>query len=158
MATTAKPKDYLGQAAALYGDIVRRWRYIRDPWGKELITFSPRQLYSMVLGADGVGLGRGRGGGDCDCVASLSGALLRSIGFPVRLATTAPTGFPPGNHYTHVFVQTQIPGFGWVTFDPVVYPQHGLGYTTPHSRIAFFDLAGRQIGGRGNNQRTDRRR
>jgi hypothetical protein len=52
--------------------------------------------------------------------------------------------------YGHVFVQAKIPGQGWLTFDPVVHPKHGLGHTPAHSRIAYFDLYGRQLGATGN--------
>lgn len=150
LATLAPPKNYLAQVSNLYRDMQRRWRYVKDPVSRELLTFGPHALWQLVLAGDGRGVGRGRGAGDCDCAAAAMGAMLEAIGMPVRLAVTAPPGSPPGRLFAHVFVQANIPKMGWVTVDPVVYPQHGLGYTPKHSRIAFFTLEGRKIGARGN--------
>ena len=150
LATLARPKDYLGQVRAIYEDAVRHWRYVRDPLTRELLTFGPHELWTLVLAGDGRGVGRGRGAGDCDCIAAAVGAELESIGFPVRIAVTAPPHASPGPLFGHVFVQAQVPRHGWVTVDPVVHPRHGFGYTPSHSRIAFFDLAGNLLGARGN--------
>lgn len=150
LATAAPPKNYLAQVANLYNDMQRRWRYVKDPVSRELLTFGPHALWQLVLAGDGRGVGRGLGAGDCDCASAAMGAMLEAIGMPVRLAVTAPPGSPPGRMFAHVFVQTQIPKMGWVTVDPVVYPKHGLGHTPAHSRIAFFSLGGRFIGSQGN--------
>lgn len=152
LATTAKPRDYLGQLNAVYDSFVKNWRYVRDPLGKEFIHASPDAIYHMIIGGgkDDLGVGRGLGAGDCDDAAIALGAQLRSIGFPVRLAVTAPPGFPSGPSFTHVFAQASVPGVGWLTVDPVPYPRRGLGYTPEHSRIAYFNLEGRLIGHNGN--------
>lgn len=150
LATTANPKDYLGQVRAIYDDIIKRWRYVKDPLDREMLTFDPHALAQLVLGLDGVGVGKGKGAGDCDCIASAAGAALRSIGFPVRIGVTASPGSPAGRMFGHVFVQTQIPGMGWITFDPVLHPKRQFGAVPAHSRIAFFNLDGRVIGQRGN--------
>lgn len=152
-ATRAGPKDYLGQIRNIYNQFVTRdWRYVKDPFGNELIHKSPNAIYNLVIGGGkgNPGLGSGRGGGDCDDASIALGSLLRSIGFPVRLGVTAPPGFPAGPEFTHVFIQASVPGLGWLTVDPVPYPRRGLGYTPVHSRIAFFDLNGRMLGYKGN--------
>jgi len=150
LATMAGSKDYLAQAANIFNDVVRRWRYVKDPVSRELLTLGPDALANLVLGLDGVGVGRGRGAGDCDCVAAATGALLESIGIPTRIAVTAPPGSLSGPLFAHVFVQAQIPQIGWVTVDPVVYPANGFGFTPRHSRIAYFDHYGRILGSAGN--------
>jgi len=150
LATMAGPKDYLGQVRNVYEDLIRRWRYVNDPFGTELLTYGPRALATMVLGLDGRGVGRGKGAGDCDCVAAATGASLMSIGRPVRLAVIAPRGAPPGDVFTHVFVQAHVPRVGWVTVDPVVHPRRGFGSTPDHSRIAIFGLNGGLLGYAGN--------
>lgn len=153
LAADAPAKDYFRQAKSIFDHLVKRqWKYVRDPVNQELVTTSPEALYKYVLAGDGVGVGNGIGAGDCDDIAAGTGALLYSIGFPVRLATTAPVGVPAGNMFGHIFVQTQIPRVGWVTVDPVVYPKNGFGFTPPNSRIAFYDLTGRLISKHGNAQ------
>ena len=150
LATTARPKDYLGQLRAVYRDFVNRWRYVKDPAHKELVTQSPEAVKRFLLALDGVGLGRGRGGGDCDCATVAIGAELMAIGFPVRIATTADPGARPGNLFGHVFAQAKVPNIGWVTVDPVLHPAHPPFRTARHSRIAFWDLQGNLLGYNGN--------
>lgn len=150
LATNAGPKDYLGQVESIYNYATDRWRYVRDPVHKELVTTSPSALYRLVLAGDGRGVGSGRGAGDCDDITAGLGALLYSIGFPVRMATTAPPGTLAGKMFGHIFVQAKIPKKGWVTVDPVVHPYKKFGSVPKHSRIAFFDLDGRLVGKRGN--------
>lgn len=150
VASTAPPKDYLAQVRAIYGDVVRRWRYVKDPVSRELLTRSPEQIWRLVLAGDGIGVGAGRGAGDCDDVAAATGALLESIGSRVRIGVTAPIGSPPGRMFGHVFVQTLVPGHGWITVDPVLHPHRGFGAVPYHSRIAFFNLNGELLEKRGN--------
>lgn len=75
-----------------------------------------------------------------------------SIGFPVRIATTAEPSAPAGNMFGHVFPQALVPGLGWITVDPVLHPHRKAFATAPHSRIAFWDLSGRLLGYSGNVQ------
>lgn len=147
-AARAKPKDYSGQAREILADFLHRWRYVKDPVGRELITTAPEQLYDLVMGGD-----RGIGASDCDDATSAIAAQLASIGFPVRLATTAPVGMPAGRMFSHIFAQAHIPGRGWTTVDPVLYPHRsGFGFIPPSARIAFFDLTGKLIDFKGNAQ------
>lgn len=151
LATQAPSKNYLGQARAIFDFLTKKkWKYVRDPVDRELVTTSPDALYKLVLGGDGIGVGNGYGAGDCDDIAAGTGALLRSIGFPVRLACTAPPGTIAGKMFGHIFVQAQVPNVGWITVDPVVYPKNGFGHVPIHSRIGFFDLDGNFVGKRGN--------
>lgn len=156
LASTAKRNgqtaDYFGQLSAIYNDFVRRWRYVKDPVGKELVARSPQQIFNLVMGgkSEAPGVGLGYGAGDCDDAAVAMGAQLMSIGIPVRIATIAPQLAGPGNMMSHVFVQGLIPGFGWVSADPVVYPKHNIGYTPPYSRIVFYGLDGEVIQKAGN--------
>lgn len=152
LATTAPPKDYLGQVEAIYNSFVKNWRYVKDPFGSELVTMSPNAVYNLVIGGrpNDPGIGRGRGAGDCDDATIALGSQLLAIGMPVRIAVTAPPGMPSGPYFTHVFAQASIPGVGWLSVDPVPYPVHGVGYTPKNSRIAYFDLDGKLIGYQGN--------
>ncbi len=152
LATTANPKDYLGQAKAIFDDFIKRWRYVKDPFGRELVTKSPEQIYKLVMGGRSTdpGVGLGMGAGDCDDAAAAIGAQLVAIGMPVKLCVSAPIGASAGPLMSHIFVQAAIPGHGWVTVDPVVWPRHGFGYTSPHSRLACYDLTGKLLQTSGN--------
>lgn len=152
LATRAPPKDYYRQAEAIFLDFVKRWKYVKDPFGRELVTQSPAQIYKLVMGGRSTdpGVGLGLGAGDCDDAAIAIGAQLVAIGQPVRICVTAPLTAPPGASMTHVFVQSFIPSHGWITCDPVVWPLHGYGYTSPYSRIACYDLTGKLLSTAGN--------
>lgn len=150
LASTARPKDYFGQVKAIYDSFVKTWRYVKDPLDRELLSFSPDVLYRLVIGADGKGAGAGYGVGDCDCASAAIGSLLQSIGFPVRLATTADPRAPMGGTFGHVFAQALIPRMGWITVDPVLHPLQGLGAVAPHSRLAIWTLDGELIAAKGN--------
>lgn len=150
VAARAKPKDFLGQLEQLYGDFIRRWRYVKDPVSRELVTAGPEAVWRLVLAGDGVGMGEGLGAGDCDCATVALGAECESIGFPVRIATTAPRFSGPGPMFGHVFIQAAVPKIGWITLDPVLHPKKKFGATTKYSRIAIWDLQGRLQSARGN--------
>ena len=131
IATKAPPKDYLAQLRLLYDDFTKnRWRYVRDPLFAELVHIDGKAIVNDLFGA---AMPRGIGAGDCDCATAAFGAAAASIGFPVRLVTSTPitsrSGLP-GHIYPEIFVSG--PGLNrWIPADPVVYPQHGLGYHTP---------------------------
>lgn len=148
IASTAPPKNFVGQLRRVYDDFTRRWRYVRDPVSREMLTNSPEAIWRLTMAGDGVGAGAGYGVGDCDCVSAALGAVLESIGFKTRLGTTA--NGPPGSLFGHVFIQASVPGFGWVTLDPVLHPRKSFGAVANHSRIGFWDLEGRFLGFRGN--------
>lgn len=150
VASTAPPKDFVGQLRAIYNDFIHRWRYVKDPASRELLTNSPEAIWRLTMGGDGVGVGAGKGAGDCDCAATALGAQLEAIGFKTRLGTTADFKAPPGRLFGHVFIQAQVPGFGWVTVDPVLHPKRSFGAVAKHSRIAWWDLDGNFLGFRGN--------
>jgi len=154
LASKADSKDYAGQVSEIFSDFVKRWKYVKDPVGKELVTTSPEQIFHLVMGGTSAdpGAGFGIGVGDCDDATVAIGAQLQSIGIPVRIATIAPEGAPKGRLMSHVFCQANVPGMGWVTVDPVVHPTNGVFYTPPNSRLAAFNLDGKFLGGSGNLQ------
>jgi hypothetical protein len=150
VASLAGPKDFVGQLRCLYKDFINRWRYVKDPVSKEMLTASPEAMWRLTMAGDGVGVGFGKGAGDCDCVTAALGAELEAIGFKTRLGTTTGVRARPGKLFGHVFIQAQVPKFGWVTVDPVLHPKKHFGAIADHSRIAFWDLDGNLLGYRGN--------
>jgi hypothetical protein len=148
LAATAPRKDFPKQLKAIWDYFVKRWRYVRDPHGTETVTMNPRAIYNLVMGHNGGAGGKGFGVGDCDDATVAIGSMLMAAGFPVRIGTTAPPGMG-GTAFTHVFAQAHVAPYGWVTVDPVLLPNAGLGAVAPHSRMAIWDLKGRLIATRG---------
>ena len=139
VATRAPAKDFGGQVRALYDEMIRLWRYVKDPTFTEAVVTSGDAMIAQVLGANAPpGC---YGFGDCDDIAATAGAVLTAIGMPVEIVTSAPAHVR--GIFSHVFVRTLIPGRGWVTFDPVGHPLHDLGWTPGHARFAIWDLNGR---------------
>lgn len=150
VASLAPPKNFLAQLRNIYNDFIGRWRYVKDPTSRELVTASPEAIWRLTMGGDGVGVGYGKGAGDCDCATVALGSMLESIGFRTRLGTTAGVKAPPGRLFSHVFIQAHVPKIGWITLDPVLHPKRSFGETAYHSRIAWWDLDGNPLGYKGN--------
>lgn len=149
-ATNAGPKDYLGQAASIYNNFLKHWRYVKDPLTREMVTASPDASYRLVMGGDGIGVGNGRGAGDCDCATVALGSLYESVGFPVRIVTIAKPTAPPGQLMDHVYPEVKVPKVGWIPADPVIYPRAGFGDTPPASRKVIYSIEGDVIEYSGN--------
>jgi len=142
LASQAPPHDYLGQVQSVYEDFVNHWRYVRDPYHVETIVVSPPEIMSLTLGIQEDG-SRTMGTGDCDECAVALGSLLSSIGYEIRLVTSSAPG---QDNWSHVFIQANIPGYGWVTVDPVLYPDQEFGETVEASRLGYWDLKGNEQG------------
>ncbi len=139
IATKAPSKNYFEQFKAVFDDFTHnRWRYVFDPKRAEWVHVSGPAIYSNILGY--AARPGERGHGDCDDATTAIGAMAESIGFETRIATVATPG--KKQLFTHVFPLVNIPKHGWIAADAVTYPQHGLGYMPPHSRIAVWDLDG----------------
>lgn len=149
----APRKNYTRQAQEVFKEFLKKWRYVKDPDGTELVHTSPKSLYNLVIGR-GRGLGGGLGAGDCDDATAALGAMFKSVGFPVRIATMAPKNMP-GMLFSHVFPQINIVGngqnLGWVTADPVLFPNQNFGEIAPYSRLGIWNLKGQLIGTSGVN-------
>lgn len=139
IAAQSAPKDYFDQARRVYQDFVKRWRYVPDPLGFETVCIAGPTIWAQIWGADY----NGRGWGDCDDATVGMGAALAAIGRPVRIVTIA--GPKTANLLAHVYLETQIPGAGWIAVDPVGFPRHAFGWRPPARRVARWDLAGRPI-------------
>lgn len=146
VASRAPARDFISQLGELYQDFTqKRWRYVFDPVGYELVGITGPVVFDSILGF-GV-TAPGRGFGDCDEATAGLASVAQNVGLPARMCTIA--GVASNKLFDHIFPQIAIKNYGWVTADPVVYPQHGLGYTAPHSRIAVWDLNGNLVGFRG---------
>jgi len=137
----APRKDYLSQLKLLWNGFLKRWRYVKDPRHTELLTAGPAAMYRLTMGFAGGLDGKGHGGGDCDCAAMAFGALASSVGFDVRICTTAKPFLP----MSHVFVQCHVPKLGWITTDPVLLPKMGFGDIPKFGRLEAYNLFGKLL-------------
>ncbi len=108
-----RPKDYLAEIKALFGWVQHNVRYTRDPFRLEVLHSARRMLQLRA--------------GDCDDMAILLGAMLESIGHPVRLVLTGPDPLRP-NLFTHVYLEAFHKG-QWIPLDPTM--PHPAGWAPP---------------------------
>lgn len=140
-ASKAPRKNDLLQFRAVYNEIMKNWRYVRDPLGQETVHSSPESTYYLTLGK---GVKNGFGFGDCDDITILVGSAGIILGYPVRLKVIAPPG--KFKYPTHVLAQVGIPKVGWVDVDPVVEPKvDGFGFRAPYSLMELYNLNGQMI-------------
>lgn len=98
-------------------------------------------MFELTLGG---GATDKRGYGDCDDIAQSAGAMLRTIGMNVMIATSVKPGSP--HIFDHVFLFVKPPHSpDWVPFDPVLYPRKGCGNIVNYKRLALWSLDGRLI-------------
>lgn len=142
LASLAPPHDFLGQLENIYNDVIEHWRYVRDPLTAETMVTTGPEILQFVLGFDG-GVGRGFGASDCDDIAIALGALLLSVGFPVRIVTSSEYESP--DQWSHVFVQAQLPSGQWCTIDPVLHPMRGFGEIVDSPALGYWDLNGNMV-------------
>ena len=118
-----RPKDYLSEIRTLFQWVSRNIRYTRDIYRVELLHTARRMLQLRA--------------GDCDDMVILLGAMLKSIGHPVRLALV---GFNPRkpNLFTHIYLEVFHKGW-WTALDPTVRRPMGWAPPAHHKRVFAID-------------------
>ena len=110
MAQKVHARDYLGEIKALFEWVQRNIRYTRDPHRVELLHSARRMLELRA--------------GDCDDMTIVLGAMLQSIGHPVRIVVVGPNPKRP-NLFTHVYPEVRFRG-RWIAVDATV--PHPMGW------------------------------
>ncbi len=139
-----RPHDYSGEIAAVFDYMtgLEAAPYRLDPVDVELLQ-SPTAP------------SKGR---DCDCMVVKAGAMLESIGHPVRVVIGAPRrplpGMPPEYRHTWLEVFDRSKRL-WIPFDPVLHLRRSgvaahAGEVLPHAVTKRFPVRGSNIsrGGR----------
>jgi hypothetical protein len=130
-----EPKNYIEEIKALYravqdanSDVALR--YTRDHIEVDQFTAADKLIRLK--------------GGDCDDGTILLGAMLRSVGYPVKLRVIQDTKSPTWSHiYLLVGVPPQRPS-KWVPLDWSVYPFKPAGWQAPGA--AEYVLSGQPSG------------
>ena len=108
-----RPKDRLGEVAALFDWVRRNVRYTRDILRVELLHSARRMLELRA--------------GDCDDMTILLGAMLLSTGHPVRLVLAGFRRNKP-HLYSHIYPEVKVRG-QWIPVDATV--KFPMGWSPP---------------------------
>jgi transglutaminase-like putative cysteine protease len=109
-------KDYKREVKAIYGFVTRRLRYTKDIHKVETVHRA-RDL-----------LRRHKKAADCDDFVILTGALLQSIGHPVRIIIIG-NNYKDKEDYSHIYIQTNVNN-KWIGLDGSV-PGAKVGWEAP---------------------------
>jgi hypothetical protein len=105
-----KPKDYLGEIKALFEWVQQNVRYTKDTFRVEVLHSAKRMLELRA--------------GDCDDMAILLGAMLESIGHPVRLVLSGPDPLRQ-DLFSHIYLEVFYKG-RWIPLDATM--PHPMGW------------------------------
>jgi len=102
-----RAKDYLGEVKALFEWVQQNIRYTKDTFRVEVLHSARRMLELRA--------------GDCDDMSILLGAMLESIGHPVRLVIIGPDPLKQ-DLFTHIYLEVFHKGC-WISLDATMpYP------------------------------------
>ena len=108
---TTPERAECSEVAAIFEFVRDSIRYVRDPVGVESLADPAITLRRML--------------GDCDDQAALLGALLESVGYPVRLTIAA---YQRPGVWEHTYLECYCDG-QWIALDPTEYGP--IGYAPP---------------------------
>ena len=113
-------KNWWAEVQAIFNFFRKNVRYTRDTYNKDLFQHPARTLQF--------------GGGDCDDAAITLGAMLQSVGYPVRLRVIRTKDSPEWNHiYLLVGMPPKDPK-RWISLDGSV--NQPAGWEAPKAMIA----------------------
>lgn len=108
-------KNKLCEVGAIFDWLRANIRFTYDPEGAELLQ-----------DVDAILLHRSA---DCDDFVILGGAMLRSVGIPVRLVIIASDPSAP-DLFSHIYLQAEVAPGRWIGFDPSVIDSR-VGWEPP---------------------------
>ena len=113
-------RDYAGEVKAIFAEVRKRVRYVRDEYGADTFKAAKHTLTWA--------------GGDCDDYSVVLGSLLQSIGYPVKLRVIRTTDSPEWNHIYVLVGVPPGPNAEWIPLDASV--NKPAGWEAPRSMIA----------------------
>ena len=116
-------KDYLGEIDALFRWVQRHVRYTKDPFRIEVLHSARRMLELKA--------------GDCDDMTIVLGALIKSIGHPVRIVLTGPDALRP-DLFSHIYLEARHHD-QWIPLDATM--PYGMGWSprTPVRQVLSIE-------------------
>ena len=101
------PRQFTSEIRALQAFVRDQIRYMRDPYGVELVQTPEKTLELGV--------------GDCDDKSTLLAALLMASGHPSQFVAI---GFDAGGPFSHVLVETKV-GNRWLPLETIINKEPG---------------------------------
>ncbi len=116
-------KDYLGEIDAVFRWVQRHVRYTKDPFRIEVLHSARRMLELKA--------------GDCDDMTIVLGALIKSIGHPVRIVLTGPDPLRP-DLFSHIYLEARHHD-QWIPLDATM--PYGMGWSprTPVRQVLSIE-------------------
>ena len=116
-------KDYLGEIDALFRWVQRHVRYTKDPFRIEVLHSARRMLELRA--------------GDCDDMTIVLGALIKSVGHPVRIVLTGPDPLRP-DLFSHIYLEARHHD-QWIPLDATM--PYGMGWSprTPVRQVLSIE-------------------
>jgi len=118
-----RPKDYLGEIKSLFEWVQQNVRYTKDTFRVEVLHSARRMLELRA--------------GDCDDMAILLGAMLESIGHPVRLVLSGPDPLRQ-DLFSHIYVEV-FHKSRWIPLDATMPYPMGWAPTTLVKKIIAME-------------------
>jgi len=103
--TGCNERDFSCMAEKIFQFVQMNMKFINDNFGVETLQTVPYMIGEMR---------RGKAHGDCDDFAILNGALLKVLGFQVKIRVLK---FVGSKNYSHVLIVANLRGDGWREFD-----------------------------------------
>lgn len=116
-------KDYLGEIDALFRWVQRHVRYTKDPFRIEVLHSARRMLDLKA--------------GDCDDMTIALGALIKSVGHPVRIVLSGPDPLRP-DLFSHIYLEARHHD-QWIPLDATM--PYGMGWSprTPVRQVLSIE-------------------
>jgi transglutaminase-like putative cysteine protease len=112
-------RDYAGEVSAIFHEVRRRVRYVRDAWGVDQFSSARRTLEA--------------GAGDCDDFSIIISSMLGAVGYQTRLRVIRTTDSPEWNHIYNL-VEVPPGSDRWFPLDASV--NEPPGWQAPRAQIA----------------------
>lgn len=120
-----REKDYRGEVAAIYYAIRNpasdlAVRYVRDHYATD--QFHSSRIVKRWRGAD------------CDDLTRRLGAMLRAVGYPLKVRIIAERDDENGHPWSHVYIKVGLPPGAptkWMALDAAVVPPVAPGWEVP---------------------------
>lgn len=116
-------KDYLGEIDTLFRWVQRHVRYTKDPFRVEVLHSARRMLELKA--------------GDCDDMTIVLGALIKSVGHPVRIVLTGPDPLRP-DLFSHIYLEARHHD-QWIPLDATMPYSMGWSPRTPVRQVLSIE-------------------